>query len=94
MADLLKVSVERIDGEKAVYPVLPKTRVNFERQFRTPLGHFVQEPYDERLYWMAWDAEKVSGKVVKPFDSWLDDIAAVEIVEEPAPLDDGEATSA
>jgi hypothetical protein len=87
MADLLKVTVERADGTRSTYPVLPRTRVDFERQFKTPLGFFSHEPYDERLYWMAWSAEKVSGAVVKPFESWLDGISAVEIEEEPGPLE-------
>lgn len=94
MADLLKITVERISGEKSTYPVLPRSRVDYERQFHAPLGHFGAEPYDERLYWLGWSAEKVAGKVVKPFEGWLDEIAAVMIEDEPAPLDDGTASPA
>lgn len=86
MANLLKVKVERQDGSTDTYSVLPRSRVDFERQWKVPLGFYVQEPYDERLYWLAWSAEKVSGKVVKPFEGWLDEIAAVEIEEEAPPL--------
>jgi hypothetical protein len=35
------------------------------------------KPKMESLYYLAWLAEKNSGKVTKVFDEWIKDIAAV-----------------
>lgn len=86
MAALMKVTVEKVDGSKDTYPILPVTQVAFERQFKCGLGSLASDARMEYLYWLAWDAEKRAGKVVKPFDGWLDDLVSVEEEEEAAPL--------
>jgi hypothetical protein len=84
--NLIKLKVEFVpgsDAEPGVYPVTPVVQVAFEREFRTGLSKaFQTEMRNEHLYWLAWKAMHVAGKVVKPFDGWLNDLAAVEIVNE------------
>jgi hypothetical protein len=82
----MKLTVEHTDGERATYTVLPKTIVAFERQFKTGLGAIATDSRMEYIYWLAWDSEKTAGKVVKPFDGWLDDVVSVESEDDAAPL--------
>jgi hypothetical protein len=84
-----KVRVIREDGTQDVFPVRPKTIVAFERNFKIGLSNaFTKEQKQEHVYWLGWDAEKSSGRTVKPFDSWLDSIVTVEIEAEKIPLDE------
>lgn len=84
-----KVRVIRDDGTSDLYPVRPKTIVAFERNFKIGLSNaFTKEQKQEHVYWLGWDAEKSSGAVVKPFESWLDGILSVEIEAEKLPLDE------
>lgn len=85
----MKLTVERTDGSSKTLPVLPVTIVAYERNFSQGIGSFSADLRMERLYWLAWDSEKRSGVVVKPFDSWLEDIASVEAEDEAVPLDEG-----
>jgi hypothetical protein len=43
----------------------------------------------EHLYYLAWECVRLSGRVVKPFDGWLEEVKSAKFVvdEEPAPLD-------
>jgi len=76
--------VVRADGETD-YRLNPAVVVAFERQFKMGIGKaFATEQKAEHLYWLAWKAEQASGAVVKPFDGWLETIADVQMVEEPA----------
>lgn len=86
MAQLMKVTVKHDDGEQATYTVLPKTIVAFERTFGVGLGATGQTGRMEYVYWLAWDSEKCSGKVVKPFDDWLAGVLSVDVDEDSAPL--------
>ena len=88
MAAVMKVTVEKTDGSRNTYAVLPKTQVAFERHFKVGLAAAQGENARlEFVYWLAWDAEHTAGNVVKPFDSWLDDIVAVEPESDPGPLE-------
>jgi hypothetical protein len=42
----------------------------------------------EYIYWMAWEAERRTGVVVKPFDGWIEDVEDVELADD-APLTQG-----
>lgn len=82
-----RVKVTKVGGAPEVFPVTPTTIVAFERNFKTGLASaFTNEQKMEHLFWLGWDAERRSGAVVKPFDEWLDTIAAVEVETETAPL--------
>jgi hypothetical protein len=41
---------------------------------------FQTDMRSEHIYWLAWKAMHAAGKVVKPFDGWLGELASVEIV--------------
>jgi hypothetical protein len=65
------------DGDVEV-PVTPKVVVQFEREFQTGLGRaFTNDQKAEHMYWLAW---KATGSK-KAFDSWLDDVQDVQIVQ-------------
>lgn len=87
MAGLTKVQVEKADGSKVTYPVLPKTIVAFERKFSMSLGDLSTM---EHTYWLAWDAEstalKSKGSVTKLFDDWLEDLVDVVVEGDAVPL--------
>lgn len=89
MATFMKLTVERTDGSIKTHPVLPVTIVAYERNFGQGMGQFGVDMRMEHLYWLAWDAEKRTGVVVKPFDGWLEEIANVEAEDERIPLDKG-----
>jgi len=85
----VKLRVVTIDGPQGEFRVTPKVQVEFERQFKTGIGKaFENDLKMEHIYWLAWKAQHYAGVVVKPFDSWLDEIVTVEVVDEgTAPLD-------
>lgn len=65
------------DGDVEV-PVTPKVIVQFEREFQTGLGRaFQNDQKAEHMFWLAW---KSSGSKAG-FDSWLDKVQNVEVVE-------------
>jgi hypothetical protein len=74
------ITVIKSDGTTETYPVTPRVIVAFERHFKTGLGHaFANDQKLEHVYWLAWEAERASGKVVKLFDEYLDTVANVEV---------------
>lgn len=87
MAARMRLVVEHTDGSQNTLNVLPKTLVAFERQFKVGIGSLSTDPRMEYIYWLAWDAEKTSGAIVKPFDGWLDDVVSVESEEDADPLE-------
>lgn len=91
MANSLKVTVVKLDGSAETYPITPKSMVAFERHFACGIG-VMSNPSTvrmEHIYWLGWDAEKTNGKVIKPFDDWIDTISEVLVEEvKSSPLDD------
>jgi hypothetical protein len=84
-----RISITRVDGSTDEYGITPKTFVAFERHFKIGLANaFANDQKMEHLYWLAWDSERTAGKVVPLFDKWLEDIAAVDVVVDSAPLDE------
>jgi hypothetical protein len=74
----LKVTV---DDEEIVAPITPKCAIEFERHFKMGLPKaFTQEQKMEHLFWLGWACVKATGRVIKPFDSWLDQVQNVEMV--------------
>ena len=77
-------------GEVLTLPITPRAAVNFERHFGLALSKAMSEDTRfEHIYYLAWDCVRLSGRVVKPFDGWLEEVKAAKFVvdEEPAPLD-------
>lgn len=82
-----RITVTKQGENPETYTVTPRTIVAFERHFKVGLASaFVNEQKMEHLYWLGWDAERVSGKVVALFDRWLEDVISVEIDMETGPL--------
>ena len=80
-------------GEMIDVKVTPRAAVNFERHFKMPFSKIFRDDLSmEHVYWLAWECVRLSGRVVKPFDGWLEDLENVGWQfedDEPAPLDDG-----
>ena len=77
-------------GEVLILPISPRAAVNFERHFGMALSKAISEDGKfEHLYYLAWECVRLSGRVVKPFDGWLEEVKSAKFVvdEEPAPLD-------
>jgi major membrane immunogen (membrane-anchored lipoprotein) len=73
----LTLRVVTSNGDEEV-SVTPRVVVAFEREFQTGLGRaFQSDQKAEHMFWLAW---KASGSK-KSFDSWLDDLVDVQIVE-------------
>ena len=76
-----------VAGDTNEYQVGPKVQVAFEREWKTGLPKaFSSEQRMEHMYWIAWKAQHAAGVPVKPFDSWLDTVENVEVVEGDRPL--------
>ena len=86
----IKITVTLDDGTSETYPVTPRVQVEFERQHKTGIGKaFSQDLKMEHVYWLGWCASKYAGKAPKPFDSWLDSVTSISLVDESAsPLDE------
>lgn len=64
--------------ESVVVPITPRVAVNFERHFKVGLSKaFSTEERLEHMYWLGWEALRVSGRVVKPFEVFLDEVQQV-----------------
>lgn len=81
----------KLPGETVDVPVTPRAAVNFERHFKASIFKSITEEFRvEHQYWLAWECVRLSGRVVKPFDGWLEDVVEVtftRVEDEPAPLD-------
>lgn len=85
----LKLRVVTTEGELGEFVVTPKVQVEFERHFKIGVGKaFQQEQRVEHMYWLAWKAVHAAGHNVKPFDSWLDAVVDVQMVDDASPLDE------
>ena len=84
MAATMRLVVEHADGQKITLSVTPGTIVAFERHFSVGLTALADGGRMEYVYWLAWESERRSGRIVKLFDEWIDDIASVEPEEEPS----------
>jgi hypothetical protein len=83
------VKVIKNDGSEATFPVTPKVIVAFERFHKTGIGKAFQENQKmEHVYWLGWEAERTAGHTVPVFDTWLDQVDAVEVLDGTDPLDE------
>ena len=84
MAALMRLRVVPSEGEPYEVSVTPKVIVAAERQFAKPMTQlFGDNASFEALCWAAWKGSQQAGRVVKPFDEWLDDVDSIEPGEEP-----------
>jgi hypothetical protein len=83
----MRVTVAHSDGTTKGLAIKPVTIVAFERQFGVGLGAAMQGGRMEYVYWLAWDAEKRGGAIVKPFDGWVEDIEDVDIEDDAVPTE-------
>jgi hypothetical protein len=68
-------------ADEHIFPVKPKTVLAFERKFGMGMAKaFSTDQRHEHIFFLGWEAMRASGHVVKPFDSWLDEIEEVELV--------------
>lgn len=64
--------------DTVIAPITPRAAIDFERHFKMGLVKaFSVEQKMEHLFWLGWACVKATGRVVKPFDSWLDEIDSV-----------------
>lgn len=63
------------------FPVKPRTVLAFERKFAMGMAKaFSQDQRHEHIFFLGWESMRSSGHVVKPFETWLEDIDEVELV--------------
>lgn len=80
----LTLEIKRKDGEVESFVVYPDSQIDFETKWGVSVvGAFSEgtAPFMKHLYYLAWLAEKNSGKVTKVFDEWKKDIAGVTNVD-------------
>ena len=88
MNGTITATLFRADGSSDSYIVTPKALIEFERHFNIGFTKaIVEEDRTEHKYWLGWKAEHLAGKVVKPFDGWIDDIRNITLEYEASPLD-------
>lgn len=81
------VTVRR-SGEVTTVKVTPAVIVAFERQHNIGIGQaFTENMKMTHLMWLAWEAERKSGAVVKPFDEWIEQLDAVPELNVDSPTD-------
>ena len=84
MAALMRLRVVPSSGDAYEVALTPKLIVAVERQFSQPVSTLFGESASfEVLCWTAWRGTQASGRIVKPFDEWLDDLDSIEAAEEP-----------
>ena len=83
--DGLHIKVKTTDGFEATLPLRPRSLVAFEQKFGKGFAKLLSEDQKlEHIYFLAWNALKDGGKVVKPWgDSFLDTLESVELVVDP-----------
>lgn len=88
------VKVIKDDGSEATFPVTPRVIVAFERFHKTGIGKaFSENQKMEHVYWLGWEAERMAGNTVPVFDTWLEHVAEVEVLDGTDPLDDSPTTT-
>ena len=83
--DGLQIKVKTTDGNEGTYSLRPRSIVAFEQKFNKGFAKLLSEDQKlEHIYFLAWNAMKDSGKVVKPWgDGFLDTLDSVELVVDP-----------
>ncbi len=76
------------DADPYTVGVTLKTAIAFEREYKITVSAALgSEPSVEHIAWIAWHATRMSGRVVKPFNEWveheIDDIIPMEDEDDP-----------
>jgi hypothetical protein len=89
MAAIMRLRISLAGEAPYEVNVTPKVIVSAERNFGKPMSQlFGENASFEALCWTAWKATTQAGKVVKPFEEWLDSVDAIDTGEEvPLPLE-------
>ena len=85
----LQVEPKNPDADPYTVGVTIKTMIAFEREYKTTMAAaFTGQMSIEHLAWVSWHATRMSGRVVKPFEEWVEhEIEDISIMEdEPDPL--------
>ena len=80
------VVILRADGSVAKYRITPKVEMQFERVYKRSLGSISGDA--TAMYQLAWECEKAGngGEVVKAFDTWAEEVDAIDVVVDPVPF--------
>ena len=83
----VKLRVVPVDGEPyLVAPGLPAV-IAAERHFAKPFTKLFGDGIGlEPIAYLAWQQTQRDGRVVKPFDEWVEEIGAVEAEDNTGPL--------
>ena len=69
----VKFTVIPMEGEPYTVPLTLKVAIAFEREYKTTISvALAGEPSAEHLAWCAWKSTQNTGRIVKPFEGWLD----------------------
>jgi hypothetical protein len=86
----LTLTVELEDGEK--WQVNPKlgTFIKFEKHFSTTISSAFTEGNISltHLAWLAWEGSRKVGRIVPPFDKFVDVLVDLDLESEDSPLVD------
>lgn len=83
--DGLFIKVKLVDGVENTYSLRPKTIVAFEQKFGKGFGKLLGEDQKiEHIYYLAWQACRDNGVVVKPWgDAFLDTLELAVLSSDP-----------
>jgi ribulose bisphosphate carboxylase small subunit len=84
---MIKLRVTKASGDVSDFDISPALEYAFEQQFKTGFHkRFRDEERQSDIYWLAWEAERLSGITVVPFgDKYLETLSKVEILDADAP---------
>lgn len=80
----ISLEIKRKDGSVETHVVYPDSQIDFESKFGLSIVAAFSDGANAKmthLYYLAWLAEKNSGRVVKMFDEWKKEIAGVTNVD-------------
>jgi hypothetical protein len=81
--DGLQIQVNRKNDKSDSYPLSPRIIVACEQKFGMGIGKALESQRMEILYFLAYEAVKRSGEVLKPYgDEFLDSLVSVELISD------------
>lgn len=78
------MKITHLDGTEVICHGKPRDIVDYEHKFKGPLGMMFNENgmFQEHMWFFAWCAERRVNADLPDFETWLDDLDSVEIIEE------------
>ena len=81
--DGLQIQVNRKNDKSDSYPLSPRIIVSCEQKFNMGIGKALESQRMEILYFLAYEAVKRSGEVLKPYgDEFLESLVSVELISD------------